>query len=122
MPSRGLLKYICDRHAQRKDEFFRLEDKYNQREEFAFFLGACSADMQAQLIAFHLDCKLLRAANDDLARNRDGNRKELINLWVRIYELEADLNAFRASPSNLANVVRDWDRYKVLVQSSAAQV
>lgn len=119
---RGSLQYLCEPCAQRETELTKLVEKYIQREEFIKTFEACFMNMQPQLTASRLDCKILRANNGDQANNQYAARKELSTFWAWAPDLETDLKAPRAISFDLTNAVRDRDCYKVLPQSLAAQV
>lgn len=98
-----------------------MDDGYIQRKNFPNSFEVHFADLQAQLTASRLDCKTSRAANDDVTKNRDADRKELSTLRAWIFELKAGPEASRAYPFDDATAIRDWARYKVWLQSLAAQ-
>lgn len=103
-------------------EFAIINEKYIQREEFVTSIEAHLADMQAQLFASRTDCKTLRAANNSPTKIRDADQKKLLTFRAHDRNLVAEPKAARAPPAELASTVRDRYRYKVLLQSLAAQV
>lgn len=121
-PSCGSLQYLQKRLAQRDAEFVKLNNEYIQREKFATFLKGRLSHMESQLAASRSDCDALRVANGDLLKSQETGREELSILRALVSELEADLQAPRASPFDLADAVRDQDFCKVLLQPLAAQV
>lgn len=120
-PSRGSLHYLHEQLPQRDAKFAKLNDKYIQRKEFVTSLKARLAGMKSQFAASRSDFDVLQAANDDLLKNRGTDRKELSTLRSQVFQLETELQAFRALPSDLADAVLDRDCYIVLLQSLAAQ-
>lgn len=63
----------------------------------------------------------MRTASDNFLMSWSTDREELSTLHTRVLDLETELQAPRAPPSNLADAMRDWDGYKALLRSLAAQ-
>lgn len=78
--------------------------------------------MQVQSTTSRSDCETFLAANDDLAKKQDAGWTKLSTVRIQVPELKADHKSLLAFPFDLAAAVRDRDCYKVLLQSSAAQV
>lgn len=77
---------------------------------------------KAQLIASRLDCKTLRASNDDLFKTCTTYQQKLSNFQTSVLELEAEPEASYAPSSNPNYAVCDRDCCKELLESFAVRV
>lgn len=94
-------------------------DMYIQYEEFDIFFKARMANVLAPHFAFWQELETLRAASDDLLKNRDANPKDISTFCARVFVFENKFEASRAFLSFFANVVTDRTRHKLLPQSLA---